>query len=51
MAPDYISQLFTKYITACRLHSQAQNLLVVPRARLKSNGDRAEQSIITTTFS
>uniref|UniRef100_A0A3P9C069 Reverse transcriptase domain-containing protein n=1 Tax=Maylandia zebra TaxID=106582 RepID=A0A3P9C069_9CICH len=44
-APDYLSKILIKYTAARHLRSQTQSLLVVPRTRLKTKGDRAFQSV------
>ena len=41
LAPTYIADLLTSPITQRSLRSSSQNLLAVPRARLKLKGDRA----------
>ena len=41
MAPDYITDLLTPYEPECGLRSSSRGLLVIPRSRLKTRGDRA----------
>ena len=49
-APAYISDLLHPYITSRSLRSSDQGLLVVPRARLKTKGDRAFEVVAPTLW-
>ncbi len=44
-APSYISDLLQPYSTNRSLRSSTQGLLVIPRTRLKTKGDRAFQAV------
>uniref|UniRef100_A0A8C6W155 deoxyribonuclease II n=1 Tax=Nothobranchius furzeri TaxID=105023 RepID=A0A8C6W155_NOTFU len=44
-APSYLSELLSPHITSRNLRSTSENLLAVPRTRLKTKGDRAFQTI------
>ena len=41
LAPSYLSGLITPYNPPCTLHSQDSGLLVIPRVKKKSAGNRA----------
>uniref|UniRef100_A0A8C6NUT7 HECT-type E3 ubiquitin transferase n=1 Tax=Nothobranchius furzeri TaxID=105023 RepID=A0A8C6NUT7_NOTFU len=44
-APSYLSELLSPHTTSLNLRSTSENLLAVPRTRLKTKGDRAFQTI------
>uniref|UniRef100_A0A8C6PYD4 Reverse transcriptase domain-containing protein n=1 Tax=Nothobranchius furzeri TaxID=105023 RepID=A0A8C6PYD4_NOTFU len=44
-APSYLSELLSPHTTSRNLRSTSENLLAVPRTRLKTKGDRAFQTI------
>ncbi len=50
-APAHISDLLHPYFTSWSLKSSDQGLLVVPRARLKTKGDRAFEVVAPTLWS
>ncbi len=41
IAPQYLADLLTPYTPTCNLQSSQHGLLVVPKTRLRSRGDRA----------
>ena len=49
-APVYISDLLQPYITNRSLRSSNQGLLVVPRTRLKTKGDRSFEVVAPTLW-
>ena len=44
-APDYISEILTKYKPMCKLRSADKNLLIVPGTNSKHYGDRAFSAV------
>ncbi|XP_029941085.1 uncharacterized protein LOC115383145 [Salarias fasciatus] len=49
-APLYITDLLQPYVTSRSLRSSDQGLLVVPRSRLKTKGDRAFEVVAPTLW-
>ena len=49
-APNYISELLKPYTTARPLRPSDQDLLLIPRTRLKTRGERAFSSIAPTLW-
>ena len=41
LGPGYLNNMVTTYTPVRSLHSSTQRMLVVPRTRLKTDGDRA----------